>query len=79
MRRNHQPLADHQIVIRYLELIPSDKAKMLEDPLRRLKPKGYLRNRNEYRVGTVLHRQSLWEHRIRWHAQGLPPECDLVN
>ena len=41
MKRYHQPLADHQIVIKYLELIPSEKARMLEDPLRRPKPNGY--------------------------------------
>ena len=34
-RRVHMPLQDHEIVLKYLELIPAEKAKMLEDPLRR--------------------------------------------
>ena len=37
MKRYHQPLADYQLVIKYLELIPSEKARMREDPLRRPK------------------------------------------
>ena len=40
MRRIHCPLHDYQIVHRYLELIPAEKAKMLEDPIRR-PPMGY--------------------------------------
>ena len=35
LKKVHCPLPDHMIVLRYLELLPSDKAKMLEDPLRR--------------------------------------------
>ena len=32
MRRVHQSIPDHQIIIKYLELLPRDKAKQLEDP-----------------------------------------------
>ena len=35
MRRVHMPLPDHQLVTRYLEPIPREKAVALEDPLRR--------------------------------------------
>ena len=35
MRRVHMPQPDHSIVIKYLELIPREKAKTLEDPIRR--------------------------------------------
>jgi len=37
MRRVHYPKPDDEIVIRYLELTPTEKAKQLEDPLRRPK------------------------------------------
>ena len=40
MRREHLTLEDHTIVFKYLETLPRDKAKTLEDPVRR-PPKGW--------------------------------------
>jgi len=35
LRRNNVPKSDYDLVLRYLELLPKEKAKSLEDPLRR--------------------------------------------
>ena len=41
MKRCSLEITDSQAVLKYMELLPAEKAKMLDDPLRRPKPYGY--------------------------------------